>query len=130
MLWPTPRMCVRAIRSLHPAICALIGKSEGSGQSSLGEAHERGLLGLPLPEGAKLVERTPGDPGQYVDPRERYQIEASSEEIASFYRHRLPALGWTRLPISSDNYQSFQNGEHTIAVAISEAGGAFTLMGS
>ena len=57
-------------------ICKAVNAPPAS-SSSLEASGRAGLLGVPLPEGAQLTERTPGDLENYVDPREAYAISAT-----------------------------------------------------
>ena len=52
-----------------------------SGASRLAGSNQTGLLGVPLPEGARLIERRAGDRAAGHDPSERYAISASAAEI-------------------------------------------------
>lgn len=89
-----------------------------------------GLLGVPLPTGAQLTERTPGDPTLGRDPTERYAVSASAREIAAFFSQAMPAAGWAKDGTSRNNALFFRKGELMIGVLINSSGGTFTLMGS
>lgn len=90
---------------------------------------ERGLLGVPLPVGAELIERRQGNPAESIDPTERYQIEASAKQIITFYRNELPKLGWQISPPTTETAVFFEKGNLMIGVLTNKDGGTFTLMG-
>lgn len=97
-------------------------------RSSLTASGQVGLLGVPLPEGAKLTERTPGDPANYVDPKEAYSISATASDIAAFFGRAMPESGWSKDGVSTETALFFQKGNLMIVVMIGD--GAFSLMGS
>lgn len=101
-----------------------------SGASHLAGSNRTGLLGAPLPEGAKLIERTAGDPAAGRDPSERYAISASAAEIMAFFNEAMPKAGWAKDGPSSPTSEFFRKGNLMIAVLASREGGTFTLMGS
>ena len=96
--------------------------------SSLMASGQVGLLGVPLPEGAKLTERTPGDPANYVDPKEAYTISATASDIAAFFGRAMPESGWSKDGVSTETGLFFQKGNLMIVVIIGD--GKFSLMGS
>ena len=55
---------------------------------------QTGLLGAPLPDGARLLERTRGNPAEYIDPTETYSIEATANDIDLFFKHEMVNAGW------------------------------------
>ena len=109
-------------------ICVALNRADA--ESPLKPSELRGLLNVPLPEGAKLVEQMPGDPAHFQDSMQRYSIDAKAEDIANFYRRELPAGGWSRSPYSTDTYFTYMKGEHAISISIEKDGRAFKLMGS
>ena len=97
-------------------------------RSSLMASGQVGLLGVLLPEGAKLTERTPGDSANYVDPHEAYSITATASDIAAFFGRAMPESGWWKLGMSTETALFFQKGNLMIVVIIGN--GKFSLMGS
>jgi hypothetical protein len=97
---------------------------------TLTPSNKTGLLGVPLPTGAQLTERTPADPTLDRDPSERYAVSASAAEIAAFFSQAMPAAGWAKDGASRNNALFFRKGELMIGVLINSRGGTFTLMGS
>jgi hypothetical protein len=91
---------------------------------------EKGLLGIPLPVGARLVSRKSGDAVAGQDPSETYQISANATEIASFFTSELIRSGWLKEGISTSTGLIYRRGELMIGVLIKRDGGSFTLMGS
>lgn len=89
-----------------------------------------GLLGAPLPEGARLIERTAGDPAEDRDPRERYAISASAAEIMDFFNEAMPKAGWAKDGQSRPTGAFFRKGNLMIGVLTNRDGSTFTLMGS
>lgn len=85
---------------------------------------------MPLPVGAVLEERVSGDASAGRDPSEQYQIEASAEEIATFFDHHMPPAGWAKGGYSTPTALFFQKGDLVLGVLIDSAGGTFTLIGS
>jgi len=106
-----------------------------SSESTLSRSSKTGLLGVVLPKGAKLSERVKGDPARDTDPRERYRIEVSFQQIRSFFEQEMPRFtksgaGWKLgLPHNSD-VLFFDRASKRIAILINKKGGSFTLMGS
>ncbi len=98
--------------------------------STLTSSNRTGLLGVPLPTGARLTERTPADPTSGRDPSERYAVSASGGEIAAFYSQAMPAAGWAKDGTSMNNALFFRKGKLMIGVLINREGGTFTLLGS
>jgi len=89
-----------------------------------------GLLGAPLPEGARLTERTAGDPAAGRDPSERYAITASAAEIMAFFNEAMPKAGWAKDGPAGPTSAFFRKGNLMIGVLTNRDGGTFTLMGS
>jgi len=97
---------------------------------TLAVSREKGLLGAPLPEGVKLVERQPGDPASGRDPSERYSLSASADELAAFFDWAMPMVGWAKEGTSTSTALMFRKGPLMLGIIINRNGGAFTLMGS
>ena len=89
-----------------------------------------GLLGVPLPKGATLINRTPGDPAVEQDPTEKYEISASDADIAAYFRSEMIKSGWLKRGGSTEYILLFVKGKKMIAVFINSPGGTFSLMGS
>jgi hypothetical protein len=89
-----------------------------------------GLLGAPLPVGATLTERRPGDSASGADPAEQYAIAASAAEIAAFFDTAMPAAGWVKAADSTATSMYFEKGSVVIGVIMNSSGDSFTLMGS
>jgi hypothetical protein len=98
--------------------------------SGLRRSTQTGLLGVPLPQGAKLVESTPGDPSAGRDPSERYEIAGSSSEIVAFYLKEMLVDGWTKNGVSSATTLVFDKSGMMIGILVKKEGGSFTLWGS
>ncbi|WP_420449268.1 hypothetical protein [Candidatus Palauibacter sp.] len=109
-----------------------LGMAEPSGGSvaaiPLKPSGQAGLLGVPLPEGARLIERTPGDTANHIDPREAYKTSAGSPEISAFFAAQMPAAGWLRLGESTATALLFQKGDLMIGIFVGD--GRFSLVGS
>jgi hypothetical protein len=92
-------------------------------------AREAGLLGAPLPEGARLADWTaealPGEPAGQRDRFERYEVDAPAGDIADFFAKAMPLAGWQRGGAAAP--LSFRKGGLTLGVQVKEGGGAFTL---
>lgn len=101
-----------------------------AGSSILTASNQTGLLGTPLPEGAQLTQRTPGDPASGRDPSERYAMSVSAVEIAAFFNQAMPEAGWAKDGTSTNTALFFRKGNLMIGVLINSSGGTFTLMGS
>ena len=101
-----------------------------SNASRLAGSSQTGLLGVPLPEGARLIERTAGDPSAGRDPSERYSISASAAEIIAFFNEAMPTAGWAKDGPSRPTSAFFRKGNLMIGVLTNKDGGTFTLMGS
>jgi hypothetical protein len=104
--------------------------SRPSSRARLKPSGKRGLLGAPLPAGARLTERRKGDPAAGVDPAETYSIRASAADIAAFFYKVMPSAGWARGGASTDTSLIFQKGKHMLGVIIDSGGKSFMLMGS
>ncbi len=85
-----------------------------------------GLLGVPLPSGARLTERIPGNPFEYTDPSETYAISADAGDITAFFNREMPKAGWRKS--ASGMFIEFRKGNRVLGVYISN--NKFTLMGS
>ena len=96
---------------------------------TLTRSTERGLLGAPLPVGAHLIKRTEGNPSEYRDPTEQYQIDATAGQIIEFYRKEMVKLGWRISPPSAETALFFEKGNLMLGVLTNKDGGTFTLMG-
>lgn len=101
-----------------------------SGASRLAASNRTGLLGVPLPEGAKLIQQRAGDPAAGRDPSQRYAISASAAEIIAFFSEVMPAGGWAKDGPSGPTSAFFRKGNLMIGVLTNRDGGTFTLMGS
>ena len=102
--------------------------TQPDGREALSASSTRGLLDVPLPQGALLLERTEPAPGR--DPSESYAIEASAADIRSFFSREMPSSGWARSRTSSGGSLFFTRGDLMIGVLINQSGGSFMLMGS
>ena len=89
-----------------------------------------GLLGVPLPAGAKLIERFKGNPAEYLDPSERYSITATADSIASFFTKQMPKHGWRKDGASQGRFLIYRKGKFMLGVFVDEDGGGFKLVGS
>jgi len=101
-----------------------------SGAARLGTSDRTGLLGVPLPRGARLIEQSAGDRAAGRDPRQRYAVSASAEEIIAFFNDVMPAAGWAKDGPSRPTSVFFRKGNLMIGVLTNTDGGTFTLMGS
>lgn len=88
-----------------------------------------GLLGLPLPEGARLVEQQAGDPANFVDPMEQYEIDADRRQIMDFYRFAMEPAGW-KLDSAQNNSRFYKKGQLMVGILTNNEGQTFTLIGS
>lgn len=113
-------------------ICQVVNtpKPPMPGTRQLEASKRTGLLGVPLPQGARLIERTPGDPLAGRDPSERYAIEADNQTVGDFFSRELSKSGWAKDGASTETALFFQRGKKMIGVIMSRKGGTFTLMGS
>ncbi len=91
---------------------------------------KRGLLGVPLPKGARRTASSPGDPDHGVDPRETYRIKASAAELRAFFERETPSAGWRRSAPLGGDVLMFRKGAKMIGVTLKRGGGGFDLMGS
>jgi hypothetical protein len=98
--------------------------------SRLTASIQTGLLGVPLPKGARLIEQTAGDPAAGRDPRQRYAISASAAEIMAFFTEVMPAAGWAKDGPSRPTSVFFRKGKFMIGILTTRDGSTFTLMGS
>ncbi len=97
--------------------------------NKLQSAGRKGLLGVPLPKGATLIEKQSGNPANGVDPSEKYAV-TSIADIASFYKEEMPKAGWSKGGASTKTVLFFHRGNLIISVIIDNAKKTFTLMGS
>jgi len=113
-------------------VCQAVNKPQppAPGVRQLEASKNTGLLGVPLPKGARLIERTPGDPSIGRDASERYAIEADIETIEEFFSRELPKAGWAKAGDSTETWLFFERGRNMIGVIMNRKGGTFTLMGS
>lgn len=96
----------------------------------LSPADQTGLLGAPLPAGARLVERSDGDPANEVDPSEKYEIQATVEQIMAFFDDAMNDAGWQADGPAQPTARFFTKGSLMIGVLSNRDGGGFNLMGS
>jgi hypothetical protein len=89
-----------------------------------------GLLGVPLPEGAILKSSFPGDRAAMQDPREVYEIEATDDQLRSFFKREMTLNGWVLGPNSSDYLLIFEKNQKMLGVTIDKQKDIFMLMGS
>ena len=95
----------------------------------LKKSSRTGLMGIPLPEGARLTGRTQGSRVEQTDPSESYSVSATAKEIEMFYKRVMPDYGWT-WDGSSGLFYGFVKGSRVVGVWVNRNGGRFTLMGS
>ena len=108
-------------------ICRAVNAPPG-GDSLLKASGRTGLLGVPLPEQAKLIERRQADPANYVDPQEAYALSATANELAAFFGRAMPEAGWSKDGFSTETALFFQKGDLMVVIMIGD--GEFSLMGS
>lgn len=89
-----------------------------------------GLLEVPLPTGAKLVKRTPGDAEASRDPREEYRLDATEADLSGFFARALREAGWRKEGTSTPTLLIYRKGGSMVAVLIPKGGGRFEIMGS
>ena len=106
-------------------ICRAVNAPSSTG-SSLAASGRTGLLGVPLPTGASLTERTRGNPAEYIDPSETYAISATADDITAFFEREMPKAGWYKS--TSGLFIEFLKGDLVVGIYVSE--NKFTLMGS
>jgi hypothetical protein len=111
-------------------ICRAVNAPATTEASDLKPSGRTGLLGVPLPEGAELIEQRPGNPAQGQDPSERYAVSATAVQIAAFFNREMPGAGWAKDGTSTSTALFFRKGDLMIGVLINRDGGTFTLMGS
>lgn len=98
-------------------------------RQTLRRSSSKGLLGVPLPTGARLVSSKPGD--SWADPEETYQINATGAQIIDFYNREMIRDGWKRAGWGNSTYEKvFEKGSATIAILSTAGGKTFTLWGS
>jgi len=100
----------------------------GSAATNLKPAAKTGLLGVPLPEGAKLLEDKPET--DKTDSRQTYALNATAQEIVEFYDTLMPTKGWEPYgkPFRPD-WRAYQRGTARIGVGVDEQKGTFSLIG-
>ena len=96
--------------------------------NTLRASGQSGLLGAPLPEGAALVGSNEGGGSQA--PSQRYELNASAEEIGAFFQESLAEAGWEQDGSPSGGSFYFRRGSLILGVLISGKGGTFTLISS
>ena len=111
-------------------ICRAVNAPPPADASSLKASGQTGLLGAPLPEGARLTEQTPGNRAAGRDPYESYAISATAVDIAAFFNRAMPGAGWSKDGASTKTTLFFQKGNLVLGVLIDSDGGSFALMGS
>ncbi len=100
----------------------------GSAATALKPSAKTGLLGVPLPQGAKLLEDKLGT--DKTDQRQTYALKATAQEIVKFYDTLMPTKGWKPYGKSSrPDWRAYQRGTAMIGVGIDEQKGTFFLMG-
>lgn len=87
-----------------------------------------GLLGVPLPSGARLIEKTPETAN--ADPKEQYEIDAGSDLIIDFFLREMLRSGWKRTGPQVEHGAFFVKGKLMIGVLTKKGGRTFSLMGS
>ena len=107
------------------SICKAVNAAPAT-RSSLRASGRTGLLGAPLPAGARLTERVPGNPAEYTDPSETYAISASADDITAFFNKEMSKAGWYKS--ASGLFLGFEKGSLVLGIYISN--NKFTLMGS
>ena len=98
--------------------------------TTLSVSNQTGLLGVPLPEGATLLERDAGDPSAGRDASECYAVSAPAADIAAFFDGEMRGTGWLKDGVSTEYALFWRKGDIRFVVVISSEGGTFTLMGS
>lgn len=111
-------------------ICKAVNAPPPATASSLKASSAKGLMGVHLPVGARLTERTAGDASAGRDPSERYVLTATADQIADSYDRLMPGAGWAKDGTSMKYGLFFQKGKQMIGVLINGKGGTFVLMGS
>jgi hypothetical protein len=91
-------------------------------------ATKPGLLGAPLPKGARLTKKVAANSDR--DAREEYTVKATAAAIAAFFAAEMAAAGWGRDGVQKPTFLYFRKGSHKLGVIIDSDGGSFTLMGS
>lgn len=89
---------------------------------------KKAIYGIPLPKGAKLVEKFRGSKSPLVDPYEKYHIRASAAQIKGFYEREMPHAGWKQYGPSS--LHSYKRGKVQVIIIVDEKGDTFKIMGS
>ncbi len=77
-------------------ICRAVNAPPPAKTSSVKVSERTGLLGAPLPEGAQLTGKTPGNLAAGRDPSESYSISATAVDIAVFFNRAMPESGWSK----------------------------------
>jgi hypothetical protein len=127
---------------LVPALAAALAGCGGGGTAGarraagppptgLKASGKVGLLGAPLPEGARLVDWAPAPlPGEPAGQRgrfERYEIDAPAGDVADFFSQAMPGAGWANGGRAAPGALAFRKGGLTLTVQVKDGGGAFTL---
>jgi hypothetical protein len=89
-----------------------------------------GHLGVPLPEGAVLIDSYAGNRAKFEDPWEDYQIDATDEQLRSFFLREMASLGWVLGPNSSDYFLIYEWDHLMVSVNIDKKDDTFRLWGS
>ena len=112
-------------------ICLAVNAPPPADSTALRASGRKGLLGVPLPQGARLTERTPGSGGWTgPDPVEKYTISATADELADFFNRVLSEEGWFKDGLSSDYILWFEKGDLLLNIDVDWTGGGFSLSGS
>ena len=106
-------------------LCRAVNAPPPANASSLKASGQTGLLGAPLPEGVRLVEQIPGNRAAGRDPRERYAISATADDIAAFFNRAMPGSGWSKDGTSTKTTLFFQKGNLILGVLVNRDGGSF-----
>lgn len=112
---------------LLATLAVIVGCGKPAPLSSLQPSGTTGLLGAPIPTGAKLTERRAGDPTTGHDSGEQYSISASATDIIAFFDEAMVADGWERAGPDTKNSRSFQKGGRELVVMSNYDGGTFML---
>lgn len=111
-------------------ICRTVNEPSAPTSESLADSGATGLLGVPIPEGSSLAEKTPGDPVTSADPAERYLTSASAIQIREFFEQEMHKRGWAKLGYSDEYALFYRKGNVELSISISSSGDTFRLMGS
>lgn len=111
-------------------ICRAVNAPSPADASNLKPSGNTGQLGVSLPDGAELMEETPGEAAEGQGPSQKYAISATAAQIAAFFNREMPRAGWAKDGTSTKTALFFRKGNLMIGVLINRDGGTFTLMGS